>query len=164
MKTVGALLVILSCAVLGLARAEAGRKRLRLLRALADSLRALEGELCGSLRPVRAALESLSARKDAAASFFRSCLEYYGAEPLRVTWEKAALSLDGLRREEAEKLAALGAVVGRREAERQGEALRQAAACFEAAAEKAGERAAAEYRLRAALGLGSGLLLAILAA
>ena len=163
MRLVGAALVVLSCSILGLARAEMGRRRLRLLRALAAALHALEGELCDSLRPVRETLELLAASGDEAAPFFRHCLEDYGERPLRVLWAELSERLDGLTAEERQTLARVGTAVGRRETERQREELSRAAAYFAAAAASAGETAGKEYRLRAALGLGSGVLLAVLA-
>ncbi len=164
MRLLGSLLVIGSAALLGMLRAEAGRRRLRLLEALSAALRCLEGELCGSLRPVRESLRLTAERSDAAAAFFRACLEQPDDALLGEGWAEAALSLRELTEEERRVLSGLGAVVGRREAERQSEALLRAAERFGSAAEAVRENAGREYRLRAALGLGAGVVLAILAA
>ena len=69
---------------------------------------------------------------------------------------------EGMADEECRMLAELGSVIGRYEAEKQRELIDRTAEYFERRARFADEEKRRQYKLRAALGIGSGLMLAIL--
>ena len=166
MKAAGALMVILSCSVFGLSMARELRERAEFLRSLIRLLTLLRNELCASLLPVADVLRLLEENKNEPAhEFFARCREVFESGGLiKAAWSYAALggAAWGLDAEECRALAGLGEIIGRYEAEKQRELIDRCIAYFEERARLAEEEKRRQYKLRAALGLGSGLMLAIL--
>lgn len=164
MKTAGALIVILSCSLFGLRMANALRTRAEFLHSLARSLTLLRNGLCASLLTVREVLESLAESSEPSREFFARCLERFGNEDFKTAWTAAALGGRewALAEDECRTLAGLGEIIGRYEAEKQRELIDRTIAYFEDRAKLAEEEKRRQYKLRAALGVGSGLMLAIL--
>lgn len=165
MKAAGALLVILSCSVFGLSMAHSLRKRAEFLHSLVGLLTVMRNELCTSLLPVREVLDMLSRHGNGSArEFFSSCLKQLEDRDFKTAWTAAALGsrVWGMDDEECRMLAELGGVIGRYEAEKQRELIDRAVEYFDMRAKLADEEKRRQYKLRAALGIGSGLMLAIL--
>lgn len=165
MKGVGAIMVILSCSVFGLSMADALRARAEFLRSLARALTILRNELCTSMLTVGDVLKMLAENQsDPAHCFFAECSSRFGNESLKNAWAGTALGGKawGLEEDECRALAGLGEIIGRYEAEKQRELIDRVIVYFEDRAKLAEEEKRRQYKLRAALGLGSGLMLAIL--
>lgn len=164
MKAAGALLVILSCSVFGFAMAQQLKRRSELLRSLTQSLLLLRSGVCLELLPIREVLVELSERENADAVFWARCMHLFEDGDLRAAWNVAAMECTelGLKNEECGVLAELGTVIGRCEAEKQQELIERTAAYFDRRAQLAQEERQNRYKLRAALGVGSGLVFAIL--
>ncbi len=162
MKAIGALLVVLSCSAFGMSMARTLKRREMFLRSLAMSLTILRNELCISLLPVKDVLALLAGKKDPAAAFFAACLEAFD-DGVRTAWSYAAMdSRWPLEEDERNNLASLAEVIGRYDADKQRELIERVTEYFKARADAAGEDWRRQYKLRAALGVGSGLMLAIL--
>jgi len=165
MKAAGALLVILSCSVMGLNMARSLRRRAEFLRSLVHALTLLRNELCTSLLPVKEVLVMLAGDKSSRSGmFFERCLSLFGNGDFKFAWVTAASDgrAWGMAEEECSMLASLGDVIGRYEAEKQRELIDRVADYFDERAKLADEEARRQYKLRTALGIGSGLMLAIL--
>lgn len=165
MKMAGAMLVIMSCSVFGLSMARSLKVRALFLQDLVRALTLLRSELCGSLLPVGDALALLSDDKNnSSREFFIGCMELLEEKGLREAWTASALGTGawGLEADECAQLAALGGVIGRYEAEKQGELIDRTIAYFVQRAETADEDKRRQCKLRTSLGVGSGLMLAIL--
>ena len=165
MKTAGVLMVVLSCSFFGLSMAHSLKKRAEFLRSLVSLLTVMRNELCTSLLPVRDVLNMLSQHGNGSArEFFALCLKRLESCDFKTAWTAAALSgaAWGMNREECLILAELGGVIGRYEAEKQRELIDRTAEYFDRRAKLADEEKRRQYKLRAALGIGSGLMLAIL--
>ena len=165
MRVAGALMVILSCSVFGFSMAGSLRKRAEFLHSLVNLLTVMRNELCASLLPVRDVLGMLSQNGNGSARvFFERCLLQLEECDFKTAWTAAALGgrVWGMADEECRMLAELGGVIGRYEAEKQRELIDRTAEYFERRARFADEEKRRQYKLRAALGIGSGLMLAIL--
>lgn len=165
MKAAGALMVILSCSAFGLNMAHSLRRRAEFLHSLVRALTLMRNELCASLLPVREVLALLARDTNGSAGeFFAHCLSGFEDKDFRTAWTYAALGgrAWGMDEEECRTLAGLGDVIGRYEAEKQRELIDRAAEYFDCRAKLADEEKRRQYKLRAALGVGSGLMLAIL--
>ena len=165
MKAAGALLVILSCSVMGIHMARSLRRRAEFLRSLVHALTLLRNELCTSLLPVREVLAMLACDTSSRSrEFFERCLSLFGNSDLKSAWTAAAMDgrTWGMEEEECRMLASLGDVIGRYEAEKQRELIDRVADYFDERAKLADEETRRQYKLRTALGVGSGLMLAIL--
>lgn len=165
MKAIGVVLVILSCSTLGLNMAGKLRERAKFLHSLVRGLTILRNELCSSLITVDEALKLLSDKGCGPAhEFFAQCKLNFGTVPLKTAWTAAALSGRrwGMDSEECGMLADLGDVIGRYDAEKQKELIDKANEYFAERARFADEENRRQYKLRTALGVGSGLMLAVL--
>ncbi len=165
MKAAGALIVILSCSAMGLSMARSLRRRAEFLHSLVRSLTLMRNELCASLLPVREVLTLLAQDTNSSArEFFACCLSGFEDNNFKTAWTSAALSgrAWGMDEEECRTLAGLGDVIGRYEAEKQRELIDRAAEYFDLRSKLADEEKRRQYKLRAALGVGSGLMLTIL--
>lgn len=165
MKAAGALMVVLSCSVFGFSMAQSLRKRAEFLHSLVRLLTMMRNELCTSLLPVRDVMDILSRNGNGSArEFFASCLKQLGDCDFKTAWTAAALGsrVWGMDNEECSMLAELGGVIGRYEADKQRELIDRTAEYFDRRARLADEEKRRQYKLRAALGIGSGLMLAIL--
>lgn len=165
MRAAGAAAVLLSCFVFGLSMANSLRERAAFLRGLVRALTLLRSELCGSLLTVREALEIQAEDKSCPAhKFFALCLERMESRGFKEAWISAAAEGGdwGLDAEERAQLAALGGIIGRYEASRQQELMGQTISYFGHRAELAEKEGRQQYKLRAALGAGTGMLLTIL--
>lgn len=164
-KALGALLVVCCCALLGLVTAGRSAQRLRSLRSLLAALDQMKAELEGLLTPLPELLLRLQTEQPASEFISRvSWLAEKKRLPFRSAWEQAAEETEALclRPEETKALAALGAVLGRYDAETQCAALercRQRLSLFRELEEKDRAR---KNRLSAALGAGAGVTIAIL--
>ena len=165
MKIIGAVLVVLSCSVFGMNMARTLRTRAEFLHSLVHGLTILRNELCVSLLTVGEVLEMLAEGScGSACEFFSQCLRNFGNAPFKTSWVTAALGggVWGLNDEECRMLAGLGDVIGRYEAEKQRELIERVSRYFSERAQLADEEKRRQYKLRAALGIGSGLMLAVL--
>ena len=166
-KAVGAMLVVSCCTLLGLAAAGRSALRLRSLRSLLGALDLMKAELESLLPPLPELMLDLRLRAEQPASEFFSRVSWLTEKkrlPFRDAWEQAVEETEALclRPEEAKALAALGAVLGRYDAETQAGALqgaKQRLTLFRELEEKDRTR---KNRLSAALGAGAGITLAIL--
>lgn len=112
-KLLGAALLTGAGALLGWNRTRDLRRRLALLRELSGGLGLLSDELTALRTPLPSILEALRDRP-----FFELLRASFGTAPLPELWTRAAHTLE-LDRADRETLAALGAVVGRYDAEQQ---------------------------------------------
>lgn len=165
MKVVGVVLVILSCSAFGVNMAGKLRERAKFLHSLVRGLTILRNELCSSLITVGEALKLLSDKdRGPAYEFFAQCRLNFETVPFKTAWTAAALSGSrwGMDSEECGILAGLGDVIGRYDAEKQKELIDKVSEYFAERARFADEENRRQYKLRTALGVGSGLMLAVL--
>ena len=165
MKIIGVVLVVLSCSVFGCDMAGKLRERAKFLHSLVRGLTMLRNELCSSLLTVGEVLTLLSGEECGPAhEFFGQCKLNFEAEPFKSAWGAAALSGSrwGMDSEECGILAGLGDVIGRYDAEKQKELIDRVSEYFAERARLADEENRRQYKLRTALGVGSGLMLAVL--
>lgn len=165
MKMLGFVMVILSCSVFGLNMARGLSRRGEFLQGLCTALTVLRNELCISLMPVADVLRQLAAdERNSASEFFKQCFAELDSEGFKTAWSAAALGGKtwGLEVDECRILAELGGVIGRYEAEKQRELIDRVITYFENRARLADEEKRRQFKLRAALGVGSGLMIAIL--
>lgn len=166
-KILGALLVVGCCSLLGLATASTSALRLRSLRSLLAALDLMKAELEGLLTPLPELIPALRLRSEQPAAEFFAQVAWLTEKkhlPFRSAWEQAVEDTESLclRPEEARALSALGAVLGRYDAETQAAAVertRQRLSLFRDLEEKDRSR---KNRVSAALGAGAGITLAIL--
>ena len=167
LKIAGAILVVSCCTLLGLMTSGKSAGRLRALRSLLESLEQMQAELGGLLMPLPELLLRLKLRASQPAA------EFYGRVlwltenkqlPLRAAWEQAAEETASLclRPEEEKALSALGAVLGRYDAETQCRALERVCRRLQLFRELEEKDRRQKVRLSAALGVGAGITLAIL--
>ena len=165
MRAAGAVLVVLSCSVFGLSMAKTLRIRVEFLRGIAGALALLRNELCESLLPVCEVLEALASdRASPSNKFFARCFSLFESGDLKNAWVTAAMACGawGMDSEECRILAGLDSVIGRYEAGKQRELIDRVIVYLDGRIKLAEEENRRQYKLRAALGLGSGLMLAIL--
>lgn len=166
MRAAGAIIVLVSCSVFGLSLAGALRTKVNFLRGLVLSLSLLQSELCSAMMQVGEAIDGLC--EDTAnptSAFFREVAERFkGGASLREAWEQAAFNCReyGLTSEQCGALSELGGVIGRYEAPKQSELIARTVSYFERSEAEAREEKKRQYKLRAALGVSSGLVLLIL--
>ena len=165
MKAVGAVLVLVSCSAFGMSMASRLRVRAEFLYSLVRGLTILRNELCVSLLPVGEVLEMLAHKNCGPVyEFFSCCMAEFAVRSFKDAWYSAASrgSVWGLDSEECRTLAGLGEVIGRYEAEKQSELIDRVSEYFTARAKLADEEKRRQCKLRAALGIGSGLMLTVL--
>ncbi len=164
MKAAGALMVIMSCSAFGLNMARNLRRRVEFLRSLVHALTILRNELCASLLPVPQVIGMLSREGGEAGEFFGCCLKRFGDGDFKTAWSSAALggAAWGMVDEECRELASLGDVIGRYDAEKQRELIDRVREYFDERARLAEEDRRRQYKLRTAMGVGSGLMIAML--
>ena len=165
-KAIGAVLVMCCCTLLGLATVGRSGQRLRSLGSLLAALDQMKAELEDLLPPLPDLLGNLRLRTEQPAAEFFSQVIWLTEKkrlPFREAWEQAAeTEALCLRPEETKALSALGAVLGRYDAETQCAAVERASrrlALFRDLEEKDRAR---KNRVSAALGAGAGITLAIL--
>ena len=166
-RILGAVLVVGCCSLLGLVTAGRSAQRLRSLGSLLAALEQMKAELSGLLVPLPELMLDLRLRAEQPAAEFFAQVGWLADKkrlPFCDAWEKAAAETEALclRPEEEKALAALGAVLGRFDAETQCAGLDRLMGqltLFRELEEKDRER---RNRVSAALGLGAGITLAIL--
>lgn len=167
LRTLGAILVVGCCSLLGLVTAGRSAQRLRSLGSLLSALEQMTAELAGLLMPLPELMLSLRIRAEQpAAEFFAKV--YWLAEKKRLpfcdAWEQAVKETEALclRPEEEKALAALGAVLGRYDADTQCAAADRLIGQLTLFRELEEKDRARRGKVSAALGLGAGITLAIL--
>ncbi len=168
MKLVGAVLILISGAALGLQVAARRRARAETLRELCASLEQACAELEAANLPLPALLERLAKQSgEASAGFFRHLcagLAPAGETSFQELWETAVHEeLKQLRERERQDLLRLGTVLGRYDLDSQLEAIRLCRASLGAEWESIRMNDPAERRLLLGLtAAGAGLLVVIL--
>ncbi len=166
-KALGALLVVSCCTLLGLATVGRSAQRLRSLRSLLAALEEMKAELGTLLTPLPELALTLRLRAEQPAAEFFSRVYRLSEKkrlPFREAWERAAEETEALclRPEEMKALSALGAVLGRYDAETQCEAVEHAIQRLTLFRELEEQDRSRKNRVSTALGLGAGVTLAIL--
>lgn len=164
MRIFGAGLIIIACAVLGLARARELRDRARLVRAFASSVEILRGEIVSRLSPLPEAAERLAKSGPAETRQFyvnlSRSLDLLGDTEFSQLWDKC-LSLCPLTEESHAALSDLGRSLGRFSAPEQDAALSRCVEALDEASRGASEEAERGGRLFAGLSVCAGALLAV---
>ncbi len=162
-----AAVVVLCSALLSMNGVLRSRERLEGLRALTEALGMLRGELTSLRSPLPDLLRLLAGRcrGPAVQVFLETERNLVKRElPVSAAWERAVGELDPLllRPEERQALLALGHVLGRSGAAEQAEAIRGAEERLRLFTELEEKECMKRSRVRAAVGTGAGVMLAIL--
>ena len=164
MKLLGAQLLTLAFAGMGLSEALRLKKRARLISDLASGLEQLSSEICSRLAPMPEAAERLALHgPEAARGFYAAVcagLENLGGAEFSEIW-RGALGLLDLTEAARVSLTNLGGSLGRYGAEQQASAIAACEAELRREAIRAADEARVMGRLRAGLAAGGGLILAI---
>ena len=163
-RTVGCVLVFAAAVWWGISRTVPLRERPRVLLALADALSLLQSDTCTRLLPLpEALLHAAEMTSGPAKRFFSRLWERTMREDLTFAalWQEEAAALPAVRQEDLTPLLALGAQLGRYDAETQARALDQCIQTLRQNAQEAKQQAAVNARLYTGLGLTCGLLLAV---
>jgi len=162
-----AAVVVLCSALLSMNEVLRSRERLEGLRALTDALCMLREALTNLRSPLPDLLRLLAdrCRGPAARVFLETERNLVKREqPVSVAWEKAVMALDPLllRPEERQALLALGHILGRSGSAEQAAAIRNAEERLRLFTELEDKECMKRSRVRAAVGTGAGIMLAIL--
>ncbi len=166
-RILGAVLVVGCCSLLGLVTAGRSAQRLRSLRSLLSALEQMKAELSELLMPLPELMLGLRLRAEQPAAEFFAQVGWLTEKkrlPFRTAWEQAAEETESLclRPEETKALSALGAVLGRYDAETQSAAVERTIRQLTLFRELEEKDRARRNKVSAALGLGAGITLAIL--
>ncbi len=167
LRWMGAVLLVLSSGFISMNEVIRSHQRIRALKALSEALAAMRGELLERHVPLPDLAERLALRqKQPAAEFFGTvAFNLLRRElPFSAAWEMALRETEPLclLPEERQALENLGAVLGRGGAAEQGEALRRAEKQLELFLDLEEKERMKRNKVRAALGAGAGVMLAIL--
>ena len=162
-----AAVVVLCSALLSMNEALRCRERVEGLHALREALGMLRDALVSLRAPLPELLRLVAGRcREPASLIFLGTERYMDQKELSVSeaWEKAVNDLDPglLRPEEHKALLALGRVLGRSGSAEQAEAIRGAEERIRLFTELEEKECAKRSRIRAAVGTGAGVMLAIL--
>lgn len=163
-RFLGCVLVAAGGGYWGVRAAAQQRREEEDLRKLLLALELLERELSLRMTPMPRLLGQLSLRCPApAGAFFGSCAERMNqGTPLSVVWREEVDQVPGLDEESRALLYPLGQVLGRYEAEGQGEAIAGVRRELELLCRRRGEESRRLGRVYRALGLTGGAFLVIL--
>lgn len=166
MKLAGALLAFLGCCAAGAVRASAARRRLDALSALCEALCLMKSELGTRLSTIPDMAERASGQTRGTVKDFFTALsarmDELGHVELAQLWaECAAAELSVLAGAEAREFAALGAVLGRCDADMQLAAISACEAYLRAALEHARGDYPQQRRLSLGIAAAAGALLVI---
>ncbi len=164
LRIFGAAAVVVCCSALGMKCAGGYAAKVRTLRALIGTLTVARSEICDLLSPMPELIDMLSAQAPAhARGFGRACdVCMRAGMPFPQAWERASEELKHTGETAAEAVARLGGFLGRFDGETQRTELTRTIAILD------GELAAAEAqrgsrgKTCAALGVGVGVMLAII--
>ncbi len=167
LRWIGAALVVLSSGLISANEVIRSRQRIRALRALAEALAVMRAELTERRIPLPELAERLAARqKQPAAEFFGAVtVNLLRRElPFSAAWELALRETEPLclLPEERQAMENLGRQLGRGGADRQTEAILASEKKLALFLELEEREHMKKSRLRAALGVGAGAMLAIL--
>ena len=162
-----AALVVLCSAMISMNSVLRSQQRIRGLEALMEGLRGMEEELCRRHTPLPELMVRLSgeARQPAAELFSTAALNLTRRElPFSAAWEMALKETETLflLPEEERALADLGRALGKSGAEDQGTAIRRTGQKLRLFLELEQKQHMKKSRVRAAVGTGAGVMLAIL--
>ncbi len=164
--TLGAFLVALACAWLGVRRAQALTARVRALEALGAALEQMERELTFRLTPLPQLMGELSkdTQSPARELFARCRQELEGQECRRFSdiWAQLVTELPALTRDDCQALLPLGQVLGRYDGAGQASAIAGVRRALEALGCAAREDSCRLGRVYRAVGAAGGGFLAIL--
>ena len=164
LKIFGAATVVVCCSLIGVRCAGGYSRRVKTLRSLIGTLTVARSEICDLLSPVPELLDLLSKTAPApAVEFWRDCGALTRAGlGFSEAWERAARKIPGLDDTCREAVARLAGVMGRYDAEAQRDELTRTVAVLEDALSRAEPERRARSRTCAALGVGVGVMLAII--
>ena len=167
LRWIGASLVVLSSALISMNAVIRSRQRVRALRILMESLRAMEAELTQRRTPLPELTELLAARQKQPAAEFFSAVTFNLVRrelPFSTAWEIALRETEPLclLPEERQAMENLGRQLGRSGVSQQSEAIRATEQKLSLFLELEERERLKKNRLRAALGAGAGAMLAIL--
>ena len=163
----GAVLLVLSSAMLSMNAVLRSRQRIRGLEAMAEGLQRMEGEIASRHTALPELMQRLSAeaRQPAAEFFSLVSLNLNRRElPFSTAWEMALKETESLclLPEENQALDVLGKTLGKSAAEEQQEAIRRTEKKLQLFQELEQKEHLKKNRVRAAAGAGAGVMLAIL--
>ena len=164
LKIFGAATVVVCCSLLGIRCAGAYSRRVKTLRALVGTLTVARSEICDLLSPMPELLEMLSKTAPAPArSFWRDCdAAVRAGMSFPEAWTYAAERLAHVDQKSRDVILALTSVMGRYDAEAQRDELTRAVIALEDSLREAEAERASGGRTCAALGVGVGVMLAII--
>ena len=162
----GKTLLFFACCWLGWDRARRRKVRLAWLRDFRQSVADLGRELAFSLEPLDRLMERAAQGKGPAASFFKSCREYYeqnGGESWAESWRKAMEDISlPLWETDFSLLAQVGEILGRWDGETQQKALGDLLSRLDETILDGAEESKQLYRVDLALGITAGLFCILL--
>ncbi|MBR4703021.1 MAG: stage III sporulation protein AB [Oscillospiraceae bacterium] len=167
LRWIGAALLVLCSSMISMNAVLRSRQRIRGLEALIDALRDMEEELCTRRTPLPELMRRLSVevRQPAAELFSAADLNLTRRElPFSAAWEMALKETEGLflLPEEERTLTDLGRLLGRSGVQAQETAIRSAGQRLRLFLELEQKEHLKKSRVRAAVGAGAGVMLAIL--
>lgn len=167
-KLFGALLIILSCTLIGFKKSASLRNRARSLADIINALEVMRSEICTRLTPMPELIERLSREAPREAGRFFSLINgnlgALGRKSFSEIWTCSArnsVSL-GLKAEETEAVVALGTYLGRFEAKEQETAINRCISRMEGFLDEARRESRVNGKLYSGLGLAAGLMLTII--
>lgn len=164
LRIFGAATVVVCCSLIGLRCAGGYSQRVKLLRSLIGTVTVARSEICDLLSPVPELLELLSKTAPSPAKEFWVCCDRFTRAGLGFpeAWEKAAERLQGLDESCGEALSGLAGIIGRYDAEAQRNELTRTIGILEQALSAAESERRTRGKTCAALGVGAGVMLAII--
>ena len=162
----GKSLLFFACCWLGWDRARRRKVRVVWLRNFRRAVADLGRELAFSLEPLDRLMERAAQGKGPAASFFKSCREWYertGGESWAVSWQDAVENLSlPLRETDLALLAQTGEILGRWDGETQRKALGDLLSRLDETIFDGAEESKRLYRVDLTLGITAGLFCVLL--
>ena len=164
LKLFGAATVVVCCTLLGIRCAGAYSRRVKTLRALIGTFTVARSEICDLLSPMPEMLEMLSKTAPAPArSFWRDCdAAARAGMSFPEAWTYASERLAHVDEKSREAILGLTNVMGRYDAETQRDELTRAVNALEDALRDAETERSSGGKTCAALGVGVGVMLAII--
>ncbi|NLV50629.1 MAG: hypothetical protein GXY20_08060 [Clostridiales bacterium] len=168
LKYIGAITVVFCCALMGIKAAGEYRARTRCLRGLIGALELMREEISCMLTPMPELLEIICKQYTGpVANLFKICLESmskdYG-KGFSEAWNTALSLSQGLHlyTDETETLRALAPHLGRYDGDGQAKALSRAACYLSTKLDTAEREKSSNSRICTAIGVGGGIMLAII--